>query len=133
MNNAKLIAALEGATGPDRELNKLLVPFVGLRLVEEGHPLGPCCYDQNGHGVPLPNFTASIDAALTLVPEGWGFMSLGADPYEEEAFCVTIYERRHWNRHREWPEGSITTGYSLATPALAICIAALRAQGGDKP
>ena len=116
MPKDELIAALEKATGPDRELNKLLAPFVGLRLVEEGHPLGPCCYDQNGHGVPLPNFTASIDAALTLVPEGMRCRFL-------------IYENGRAGAQLWWPPEDLPDawGKAYATPALAICIAALRA------
>lgn len=74
-----LAERVEGLTGPDREVNKALALLAGLRLVEEGHPLGLCCYDENGHGVPLPNFTASLAAAMSLRRPNWAVtLSIGA-------------------------------------------------------
>lgn len=122
MQNDELIARLEAATRPDRDLDAAIAPLAGLRLVEEGHPLGRCCYDQAGHGVPLPAFTASIDAALTLVSDG-------------ARFCLDRYwtgEVDHpvWSAHIAiggTPENPLRVFevYDRATPALAICIAAL--------
>lgn len=66
----------------------------------------------------LPRYTTSIDAALSLVPEGWaGLVPLRGGPNEGV-----------WL----WPEGkTINRGIRLsaATPALTICAAALRAKG----
>lgn len=81
-----LAARVMTLTGPDRDANKALVPLVGLRLVEEGHPLGSCCYDANGHGVPLPNFTASLDAAMSLVKPEW------ADSIHLTAFRAIVWD-----------------------------------------
>jgi hypothetical protein len=110
-----LAERVEALTGPDREINKALVPLVGLRLVEEGHPFGLCCYDANGHGVPLPNFTASLDAAMSLVPEGW--VSVRGWDYRNRASRAIFIDdegvRLFWGR--------------AATPALAMTAAALRA------
>jgi hypothetical protein len=53
---------------------------------------------------PLPMFTASLDAAVTLVPEGCGWMVMSS------AAKVGV-----------WPSHG-------ATPALALCAAALRAR-----
>lgn len=64
-----LAGRVENATGDDRNLDREICPLVGIRVVDEGHPLGRCYYDENGYGVPLPAFTASLDAAMTLVPE----------------------------------------------------------------
>ena len=67
---ALLARVLEG-TGPDRELDAEIARMIGLRVVEEGHPIGRQCYDKSGLAVDLRRYTASLDAALTLVPEGW--------------------------------------------------------------
>lgn len=65
----------------------------------------------------LPKYTSSIDAALTVIPEGWFFSGLDQQPPAV----------------RVWTEGNIAyhspglDGLHAATPALAICAAALRA------
>jgi hypothetical protein len=53
---------------------------------------------------PLPAFTASLDAAVTLVPEGYGWMVM-----------------KNVAKVGRWPKRA-------ATPALALCAAALRAR-----
>lgn len=53
---------------------------------------------------PLPAFTASLDAAVTLVPEGCGWMVM-----------------KNVAKVARWPKRG-------ATPALALCAAALRAR-----
>lgn len=70
-----------------------------------------------------PRFSASLDAAMSLVPESAG---LGIE--------------RYWNQHGEVWSAEIRTGgvpdnprkvfdcYDAATPALALCAAALRAR-----
>lgn len=114
-----IITRLEGLTGPDRDIDIELAPLVGIRVVDEGHPLGRCYYDKNGHGVPLPAFTASIDAALTLVPEGWALL-LAIAPHKTicDVHEKPLGEVGRWPGHAEAP-----------TPAIAVCLASLRAQG----
>ena len=59
------------------------------------------------------NYTASIDAAMQLVPEGWtGLIPVSGG---EEAWL--------------WPNSKPSRGHrcNAATPALALCAAALRA------
>ena len=129
-----LITRLEAATGPDRELDAAIFTAVyhdkvPSPIVESGYGWR---YDK-GHWwlatgedartppkcVFPPRFTASIDAALTLVPEGWRWHSY------------------HWRRKDEPKIMSLVTNEphvgiahgKAATPALAICIAALRARG----
>lgn len=63
-----------------------------------------------------PPYTASLDAAMTLVPEGY-LCSLGNEPLA-------------WWAHvgpRDDPD-SDETAYTGATPALALCAASLRAR-----
>lgn len=115
----KLADACEAATGPDRELDREIAPLIGLRIVNEGHPIGRVCYDENSHGVPLPAFTASIDAAMTLLAPGtlWAVGSMEDGPFA----------RLCWPQ----PDGGFTGGYfeaEAATAPLALCAAALRAR-----
>ena len=63
---------------------------------------------------PLPHYTTSLDAALTLVPEGWAW-DLMAWPNEPSEAAICQPGSPHLGR------------WKGATPALALCIAALRA------
>lgn len=113
----KLSDRVEALTGPDREVDRAIAPLVGIRIVNEGPPLGSCYYDEKGHGVPLPLFTASIDAAMTLVRE-------------EYRWCVDTCDDRP-RSFVEPPhpyEGQPFWG-NAATPSLALTAAALRARG----
>lgn len=87
--------------------------------------LGPA--DMDGYVKPLRAFTASIDAAMTLVPEGdpafsatfWrlGNDGEGADPAEFKAeilLCSMLTSKR--------------LSATASTPALALCAAALLAR-----
>jgi hypothetical protein len=64
---------------------------------------------------PLPMFTASLDAAVTLVPEGWTWGRFHSGTVE----CMTL----------NGPDNSILVerGEGIST-ALALCAAALRAR-----
>jgi hypothetical protein len=111
----RLAERVEAATGPDRELNIAMLPLVGIRFVDEGHPIGQVCYDSNGHGVPMPNFTASLDAAMTLVPEGWWKDLFDAD----DGDCLAAFWHEETDteinvRGKTWP--------------LALCAASLRSR-----
>jgi len=94
MTLAELIAALERAEGPSRELDD----EIDLMALETGWRQERMIYGS-------PNYTASLDAALTLVPEGAGFALMG----------------RAAKVGRETSKG--------ATTAIALCIAAIRARG----
>lgn len=76
-----------------------------------GYPAGQGLHDS------APRYTASIDAAMTLVPEGFtGLIPVRGGKLEEA-----------WL----WPtDGTMMKGFrvSAATPALALCAAALRAR-----
>ena len=98
MTKADLIALaerVERAEGPDRELDAEIAPLKGLRRVDEGQPLGRVWYDHRGHGVPLPAFTASLDAAMTLVPEGWSMRF---------AWCPKAHYPARWSLY---PPGTV--------------------------
>lgn len=70
-----------------------------------------------GYNAQLPQFSSSIDAALTLVDKEW-FWRLcndgeGADPASFRADILCTY-----TKHQGWSD----------IPAIALCIAALRAR-----
>lgn len=74
-----------------------------------------------------PQYTASLDAAMTLVPDGWS-VGLG----DLRGYSPVIW-RAHLRDHNEpynpsscnWQEGHATTA------ALALCAAGLRARAGQ--
>lgn len=107
-----LIERLEAASGPDRELDEAIW-------------LATKC-----HIEPQRSYTASIDAALTLVPGSnehtalfWqlGNDGAGGNPADFLArllICTNLTSREF--------------RAVAATPALALCIAALRARETDR-
>lgn len=110
-----LVERVVALKSPDRNVDRAIAPIIGIRVVDEGHPLGTCYYDENHHGVPLPRFTASLDAALALVPDGCNFEVTNTGYRPGATVCgqgvMGIHE-----------------GAYASTPALALCAAALRAR-----
>jgi hypothetical protein len=122
MNVQELIAKLEAATEGSRELD-IAVAFVTDK---------PASYTDrlNDDGSRAPSnvrcghYTTSLDAALTLVPEHHRFL-LDKRPYAEgrrDGYRAVVYRQAD----PEMPESSWA-----ATPALALCIAALKARASQ--
>ena len=122
----------EQASGPDRELDfaifRLLNPkYAGPEWQEFGGGLRHR-YDSSDirflpHMTPA-NWTASLDAALTLVPDGWKWTLHSADTAGPPcAYCVPNMGRLPWPM---W-----VNDVSAATPALALCAATLRARAEE--
>ena len=110
-----LIAKLEAAEGPSRELDGLIHGAIG--RVERGfniHKLNP----------NLPAYTASLDDAVSLVPEGWRVHEF-QEADDGRWRCLVV--------RAEGRGGSSGAGlYWRPTPDLALCIAALKArEAGD--
>lgn len=106
LTNNELIAALEKATGPDSELD------YEIRMAIWTKP----------KSIPKP-YTSSIDAALTLVPESACFR-LTYKPCGKTD-CVVM--KKEFSTPYFYEET-----VDAATPAIAICIAVLKARGaGD--
>jgi len=115
--NDDLIARLERATEGSRELDFEIAEYldkIGVKYATtiEGH---------------TPEWTQSLDAALSLVPEpkklAWGVGTMKRDGDPKITYAANC--RRF---------GRIDAGQPLfdaeaATPALALCVAALRARG----
>lgn len=122
-----LIERLEALTRPCAETDALIhaAVYVPDGEVEKSPINGAWCifvagYDgkrrlweaQRGQTRTQP-YTASIDAAMTLVPEGWSWSLFGPD----NQACLVNPEN---------PSQAATC--DAATPAIALCIAALKAR-----
>lgn len=123
----ELADACEQATGPDRELDFAILKAVGW---SESQP-----YNREDDGWREPvDFTASIDAALMLVP---GHCVWIAGDYKGMA-NATLWQGEH-QYARGWASVSDageepgdpsmpTYRVNAMTPALALCAASLRAK-----
>ena len=125
----QLAERVEQASGPNRALDAaihvaLFIPSERagridvdeLRGVVGWHPIdGP--YQS---AVDAKRFTSSIDAAMTLVPEGW-------ERIQQEQARVSDGSVRCWATVDNWP----ASPRRCATPALALCAAALRARAAS--
>jgi len=122
----ELAARVEGLTGPDREVDAL----VWLHLPEQAghawkHDGNKKAHARQIAGVPfVPVYTASVDHALKLVPNGaWAEGSLGS--HVDRRSSLEIHKPCTYD-----PIGRATA----ATPALALVSACLRARahgGGE--
>lgn len=126
----ELAERCEKAEGPDRELGREVLLACGWRKTQAGHFLGPIflwsspdwasSFDDDRFHRHDP--TASIDAALTLVPDGTGhdpFWMLKASNPNNPSGC----RAEIWAKDVSRPFRG-----KAATPALALCAAALRAR-----
>jgi hypothetical protein len=117
----------EQATGPDKRID--LTIFATLHPDEfadaaEARQYASTSYQREMNNadwyyistIGLPRYTTSLDAAMTLVPEGWAWsLNSGA---QGECFA------------RVSPKSRLTV-VDAATPALAFCAAALRARASQ--
>lgn len=107
-----LVERCEKAAGPDQELDLVIC-----RRVMNSEPLG------HAAGLPdealkdcissllVPRYTASLDAAMSLVPEGWVWR------VGKTGWAHLIGDREVWT--------------DAATPALALCAASLGALASE--
>lgn len=133
----RLIERCEGAVGPDRELDAAIALLVGYRRKGAKSTIGISdgyVWAEPGehfsYGTRPPSYTASIDAALTLLPEGWRLYGLS--------------DQTHFQSNKGWHAGvdcyfgkvlyphNIQTAEAPTAP-LAICIASLRARLTAQP
>jgi hypothetical protein len=133
MTLPELIAALEAATGPSRQLDAEIARAVYApdgRVKQSPFNGEWCVYhptqDRTLDRVRVLQFTASIDAALTLVPEGWVWAVHGPDSGNLAYACLC--DRDVIQPPEPWLETYPTQESHAATPAIALCIAALRAR-----
>lgn len=112
----ELVARVEQASGPDRELDCAIKEAIG-DAWDYAADWGP---RDNCHPVAKA-YTASIDAAIKLVPEGRKLrqMSFSAPCADDRKWHLNLHAGR---------EGEYTFVGRGAAPALALCAAALKAQ-----
>jgi hypothetical protein len=112
----------EAATGPDRELDKAIfdaLPFDALPKGIEG----------------IARYTASLDAAMTLVPEG----ALWEVDHKLNIGPGDTFEQPEGEPARDFRAGvgigdvpaQWTYGRNFSSSALALCAAALRARAAQ--
>lgn len=125
----ELAERCEKATGPDRELDQelfdLLWPLRSLNGLtwREGGTRGILTSD-----ALTPRYTSSLDAAMSLVPEGWLIEKQGEYPFPDDEsrpfFC------RVRPRHVGKADQAIHV-MDVATPALALTAAAIRSRASQ--
>jgi len=143
-DTASLIARLEKATGPDRELDvEIHTTVIGLEMYESVYTRGDgsvCLrYWAGGGDSPsyyvLPRYTSSIDAAMTLVSPDWRVNSadFSVDGRFSWMLTLTGQPRTDWFARRRTMMDDTgdddplhMTGVGKTLPT-ALCIAALRA------
>lgn len=124
-----LVAKLEAATEGSRELDIEIALASGWTPLQVECVDGPATFycEPGMHGAftAVPKFSDSLDAALSLVPEGFNWAVYGhwRLPIEKPVF--------RYSATVEVNDGKNVTGEHSAeatTPALALCIAALKSR-----
>lgn len=116
----RLEAATEGSRELDGEIFFATVrPDLEPDVREFADRLGISMATSNARnrGPEIPHYTTSLDAALTLVPEGCEVEGL-----------MSTFNRSRLEIHSPTKLDAISKGWA-ATRALALCIAALKARG----
>ena len=121
-----LAARCEAATGPDRELDADIMLAIGIEDAISGMTAAqarakyPDAVATFCRVFDVPPLTASLDAAVSLVPAGWDW----------EAHSFGLVRVSPGVKHPLYcKRGQPTTKQTTcATPALALCAAALRAR-----
>ena len=120
----RLLSLLELAERGSRELDGHVASHVGFAQEALGRERTAWWRTPDGHRCGYdwstnhpPKFTTSLDAALTLVPEELHW-SLERFPHGTHTAFVSD----------KWPVGNHYCGQNKASPALALCIAAIKAR-----
>lgn len=132
-----LIVKLEAATEGSRELDARLWAERDNRDVRRGddgsllarsktEPHDECLilYPNGRPDTTIPTYTTSLDAALTLVPENREYRICKHRGGERSTMPGIWYEAVTFDYELDL----VTGGKTRSTPALALCIAALKAE-----
>lgn len=117
MTREELIARLEHAEAPSRELDAAIAIHLDGATAED---LAYVLTDIEGTLRP-PRYTASIDAALTLVPGRCDMISFRSDP-SGSGWELGEFTGGEYIKHSEGATGGLW--------AIALCIASLKARDG---
>jgi hypothetical protein len=140
----ELIAKLETATEGSRELDG----EIALAVVRENYPDAHFVDEESkdviqvmpgmtaGASSELPRYTTSLDAALLLVPEEFGWLVRSQHDGLPFANCSHPYSTNNiWIVNGENvslpPEDQGHNHARAQTPAIALCIAALKARAAQ--
>lgn len=142
MTHNELAARIERAEGPDIALDCEVAIALNLapagyeRAVVWGEPR-PYWWDRSDPKADywsVPAYTGSLDAAMQLIPEGWHVYEANfGDPtrgkwYAQAYVCILPYQ----TNDAGWATADgARDGARAATPALALCAAALRARSAS--
>lgn len=121
----RLVERIEAATGPcimlDRDI--ALAVYPGAKSIDQDVRIS--VWDGNGRTkVNVKPYTASLDAALSLVPAECRF-NLNKRPFADgraDGYHAQVWYSRYYATADDMPNAW------AATPALALCAAALRAR-----
>lgn len=113
-----LIARLEAATEGSRELDAKVADARHIGFFTHNTAAGKAIHT-------APHFTTSLDAALTLIPEGWRVANL----WESNKLKDRPWWGAQLNRYE--PYRMMPAVQGLPTPALALLIAIFKARGGS--
>lgn len=129
-----LESCLAAAVGPDRELDAAVARAIGWKQCEVAGQM--VWFAPMGHTnvFGLPYYTSSIGAALTLVPDGWEWQvsNRAPKPHAGRAYLnnsTLIYSGVGGNTRNPKHKSAEVTHF---TPALAICLAAVRARASQE-
>jgi hypothetical protein len=120
-----LILALEQATEPSRKLDAQIAVAVGWR--ERGGMFGWEWISPGGRMAELPFYTRSLDAAMGLVPDGCEWR-VAKHMHGWSGQTKVFTNEAKISRWELLGTKTISEAASGATPALALCLAALRAR-----
>ncbi len=141
MSAAVLLALAERCERerPTRKLDGLIAKAIGWKNVHSpmkgktgglfGRPW------RSTHTCEVPRWTDSLDAAVTLVPDGWHLHS-SHQSYGGWSACLHRMFGSHeadekvWRVGHHWPKEHMTAGKAKAEP-MARCAAALRARAAS--
>lgn len=118
----KLADRVEALSGPDRGADAAIARSFSHDVESDDGDFWFGPYD--ALPVRVPDFTGSLDAAMTLVPEGWGFR-VESEGDGSRPCSASIYKPADCCN-----EFVISCDYAI-TPALALCAAALRARAAN--
>jgi hypothetical protein len=126
MTRSELIAALETATGPSRDLDAEIAAVAGVqcrsRRTAGGKNKGrEWLVDTDAGGIEMwshhpPAYTGSMDAILVLVPSTWQWHCGTCN--EDDMPWATLTDTDTWADY----------GAEAATPTLALCSACIKAR-----
>lgn len=127
-----LIAKLEDATEGSRELDAEISAAIGNVVEPCGANDWAVLYGtkivegsegrlEDEDWRELEHYTTSLDAALTLVPEGYLWQ------IKQAVQCCALV----WALEVDYDDHPVPTGYSTTHPALALTIAALKARSAQ--